>query len=149
MYKQTYQGRYPVANPSKYRGDSTNVIYRSLWELKFMKYCDNNPNVLSWGSEEVVIPYLSPVDGKIHRYFVDFYMEVKDATGKVTHYLIEIKPARFTQPPVNPGRKTKGYIQEVMQYGVNQAKWKSAEQVCKKRGWKFEILTERELGIDK
>ena len=149
MYKQTYQGRYPVTNPSKYRGDPTNVIYRSLWELKFMKYCDNNPNVLSWGSEEVVIPYLSPVDGRIHRYFVDFYMEVRDAKGNVTHYLIEIKPSKFTQPPVNPGKKTRRFIEEVMQYGVNQAKWKSARQVCEKRGWKFEILTERELGLDK
>ena len=120
-----------------------------MWEFKFMKYCDHSPTVLEWGSEEVVIPYLSPVDGKVHRYFVDFYMKVKDNQGKITRYLIEIKPARFTQPPKEPQRRTKGYIQEVFQYGVNQAKWKYADAFCKERGWKFEILTEKELGLDK
>ena len=150
MYsKNTYKGRYSVINPSKYRGDPTNVVYRSLWELKFMKYCDTNPNVLEWGSEEIIIPYLSPVDGKVHRYFVDFYMKVQNAQGNIVHYLIEIKPAKFTQPPVSPGKKTRRYIEEVMTWGVNQSKWKSARQYCENRGWKFEILTERELGLDK
>jgi len=150
MYsKNTYKGRYPVSNPHKYRGDPTNVIYRSLWELKFMKYCDTNPNVIEWGSEEIVIPYLSPVDNRIHRYFVDFYMKVQDSTGKVTQYLIEIKPAKFTQPPKQPARKTQRFIEEVMTWGVNQAKWKNARDYCENRGWKFEILTEHDLGIDK
>jgi hypothetical protein len=114
-----------------------------------MKYCDTNPAVITWGSEEIVIPYLSPIDGQIHRYFVDFYMKVRDSNGTITQYLIEIKPAKFTQPPVNPGRKTQRYIQEVMSWGVNQAKWKNARDYCENRGWKFEILTERELGLDK
>lgn len=150
MYsKNTYKGRYPVVNASKYRGDPTNVIYRSLWELKFMKYCDTNPAVLEWGSEEIVIPYLSPVDGRLHRYFVDFYMKVQAADGKITHYLIEIKPAKFTQPPIQPARKTRRFIEEVMTWGVNQAKWKNARDYCENRGWKFEILTEHDLGIDK
>lgn len=114
-----------------------------------MKYCDNNPNVLEWGSEEVIIPYLSPVDGRIHRYFVDFYMKLKDANGKETKYLIEIKPSKFTKPPVQSSRKTRRYIEEVMTWGVNQAKWKNAHEFCENRGWKFEIITERELGLDK
>ena len=100
MYSNNvYKGRYKVNNPKKYTGNPTNVIYRSMWEFKFMKYCDNNPNVLEWGSEEVVIPYLSPVDGKVHRYFVDFYMKVQESTGRIRKYLIEIKPSKFTQPP--------------------------------------------------
>lgn len=145
----TYKGRYSVIHPSKYTGNPNAVIFRSMWEFKFMKYCDHSPTVLEWGSEEVVIPYLSPVDGKVHRYFVDFYMKVKDNEGKITRYLIEIKPAKFTHPPKQPQRRTRGYIQEVFQYGVNQAKWKYADAFCKERGWKFEILTEKELGLDK
>ena len=150
MYSQnTYKGRYKVNNPLKYTGDHTNVIYRSFWEFKFMKYCDLSPTVLEWGSEEVVIPYLSPVDGKVHRYFVDFYMKVQEQSGKISRYLIEIKPFKFTQPPTQPKRKTQQYINEVFQYGVNQAKWKYATAFCQERGWKFEIITEKELGLDK
>jgi hypothetical protein len=150
MYsKNTYKGRYPVVNPAKYRGDHQNVIYRSLWELKFMKYCDTNTNVIEWGSEEIVIPYLSPIDGRVHRYFVDFYMKVQDSAGLVTQYLIEIKPSKFTQPPKQPARKSRRFIEEVMAWGVNQAKWKNARDYCENRGWKFEILTEHDLGIDK
>ena len=89
MYKATYKGRYRVANPSKYRGDIHDVIYRSSWELKFMKWCDNNVSVLEWGSETMIIPYKSPVDSKVHRYFVDFYIRVKDRHGAITKYLIE------------------------------------------------------------
>ena len=150
MYSNNvYKGRYKVSNPSKYTGDPTNVIYRSFWEFKFMKYCDNNPNVLEWGSEEIVIPYVSPVDGRVHRYFVDFYMKVRDRAGRNTRYLIEIKPAKFVAPPETPKRRTRAYVQEVMTWGVNQAKWKNARDFCENRGWKFEILTEKELGLDK
>jgi hypothetical protein len=150
MYSNNvYKGRYKVNNPKKYTGNPTNVIYRSMWEFKFMKYCDNNPNVLEWGSEEVVIPYLSPVDGKVHRYFVDFYMKVQESTGHIRKYLIEIKPAKFTQPPTVPKRRTQQFVQEVYTWGVNQAKWKAARDFCENRGWNFEIITEKELGIDK
>jgi hypothetical protein len=150
MYaRQTYRGRYPVINTSKYAGDATQVVYRSLWELKFMKWCDHNSAVLEWGSEEIVIPYLSPVDNRIHRYFVDFYMKIQNADGTASRYLIEIKPAKFTVPPVHPGRKTQRYIQEVMTWGVNQSKWKQATEFCDTQGWKFLILTEKELGLTK
>lgn len=114
-----------------------------------MKYCDNNPSVLEWGSEEVVIPYLSPVDGKVHRYFVDFYMKIQESSGRIKKYLIEIKPLKFTQPPEIPKRRTRQFIQEVYTWGVNQAKWKAAQNFCEDRGWKFEIITEKELGLDK
>lgn len=147
MYKNTYKGRYRVLNPSKYHGDTTNVIYRSLWELKFMKWCDGNVSVLEWGSETVIIPYISPLDRKVHRYFVDFFIKVRDAEGKIQKYLIEIKPEKFTKPPAIPKRKTKQFIDEVFQYGVNEAKWKAAFEYCKDRKMKFMILTEKDLGI--
>jgi hypothetical protein len=147
MYKNTYKGRYRVNNPSKYRGDINDVVYRSLWELKFMKWCDNNNSVVEWGSEIAVIPYMSPVDRRVHRYFVDFYLKIVDKSGGITKYLIEIKPDRFTKPPPIPERKTKKFIQEVMQYGVNQAKWKAADEFCLDRGMKFLVLTENDLGI--
>jgi len=150
MYStKTHKGRYQVSNPGKYAGDPTRVIYRSLWELKFMKWCDNNDSVLEWGSEEIVIPYLSPVDKRIHRYFVDFYVKIRDKNGNTQKYLIEIKPRKFTQPPATPARVTPRYIEEVMTWGVNQSKWKNATEFCDDRGWKFQILTEIELGIDK
>ena len=150
MYSNNvYKGRYRVSNPAKYTGNPTNVIYRSFWEFKFMKYCDNNPSVLEWGSEEVVIPYLSPVDGKVHRYFVDFYMKIQESSGRIKKYLIEIKPLKFTQPPEIPKRRTRQFIQEVYTWGVNQAKRKAAQNFCEDRGWKFEIITEKELGLDK
>jgi hypothetical protein len=150
MYSsKNYKGRYRVNNPGKYAGDPTCVIYRSLWELKFMKWCDTNDSVLEWGSEEIIIPYLSPIDNRIHRYFVDFYIKIKDRHGNVQRYLIEIKPSKFTKPPQKPAKVTKRYIQEVMTWGVNQSKWKNATEFCENRGWKFEILTETDLGIDK
>ena len=147
MYKATYKGRYRVINPSKYRGDSQDVTYRSSWELKFMKWCDTNPSVLEWGSETIVIPYTSPVDNRVHRYFVDFYIKVQDRNGKINRYLVEIKPAKFTKPPEIPARKTRRFVQEVFQYGTNQAKWKAADEYCIERSMRFLVLTEVDLGI--
>ena len=147
MYKATYKGRYRVSNPFKYKGDIQEVIYRSSWELKFMKWCDNNSSVLEWGSETVIIPYRSPVDNQLHRYFVDFYIRVQDRNGKVSKYLVEIKPERFTKPPSVPKKQTKKFIDEVFQYGTNQAKWKAAEEFCQNHQMKFLVLTEKDLGI--
>lgn len=147
MYKGIYKGKYRVSNPSKYRGNLGEIVYRSSWELKFMKWCDTNPSVVEWGSETIIIPYRSPVDSKMHRYFVDFYVKIKNKDGVITKYLIEIKPERFTKPPEVPKRKTRKFIEEVFQYGVNQAKWKSANEFCLDRGMKFLVLTENDLGI--
>lgn len=150
MYaKHTHNGRYPVQNYAKYIGNAQQVFYRSMWELKFMKWCDNNPAVLEWGSEEVVIPYLSPVDGRVHRYFVDFFVKIRNANGTVRRYLIEIKPKKFTEPPRRPAKQTRRYIQEVSSYVINQAKWERARAFCEERDWRFLVLTEKELGIDK
>lgn len=147
MYTGLYKGRYRVTHPEKYKGDLQEVIYRSSWELKLMKWCDTNSSVLEWGSETVIIPYKSPVDNKVHRYFVDFYIKVIDKNGVVSKYLVEVKPKKFTAPPVVPKRKTKKFIDEVFQYGVNQAKWNAATQFCESRGMKFLILTEIDLNI--
>lgn len=148
MYRETYKGRYRVANPKKYRGDLTEVVYRSSWELKFMKWCDTNDSVLEWGSETTIIPYKSPVDNKIHRYFVDFYIKIVDKNGKIKKYLVEIKPEKFTRPPEIPKKKTKRFIEEVFQYGTNQAKWKQANEYCLDRGMQFLVLTEKDLGLE-
>ena len=147
MYTNTYKGRFRPNNASKYMGDISNIVYRSLWELRFMKWCDNNVGVEEWGSETVVIPYISPIDKKIHRYYVDFYVKIKSLDNKIQKYLIEIKPEKFTRPPKIPNRKTKKFIDEVFQYGVNQAKWKAAFEFCEDRKMKFMILTEKDLGI--
>ena len=147
LYTKTYKGKFRPKNPGKYRGDVANIVYRSLWELRFMKWCDINPSVQEWGSEIVIVPYVSPIDRKVHRYFVDFYMKVKNKTGDPQKYLIEIKPERFTKPPEIPKKKTKRFIDEVFQYGVNEAKWKAAFEFCEDRNMKFMILTEKDLGV--
>jgi hypothetical protein len=149
MYTKTYKGRFRVLNPAKYKGDITTVIYRSLWELRFMKWCDQSPSIIEWGSETVIIPYVSPVDRKVHRYFVDFYIKVKSKNNTTEKYLIEIKPEKFTKPPEIPKKKTKRFIDEVFQYGVNEAKWKAAFEFCTDRNMKFLVLTEKDLGLSK
>ena len=142
-----YQGRFKPKNPKKYLGDPTNIIYRSGWELKFMRFCDSHPNVIQWGSEEVVIPYISPIDGKVHRYFTDFIVKQLNTMGKKETLIIEVKPKAQTRPPEKKSRVTKRYLTEVKTWGVNQAKWKAANEFCKDRGWKFRIITEDDLGI--
>jgi len=142
----SYKGKYKPSYPKKYKGDPTNVIYRSLWERKFMVYCDKNENILEWSSEEIALPYKSPLDNRIHRYFPDFYIKVKEG-NRIQKYLVEIKPKRQVSEPKVPKRKTKGYIYEVKEYVKNQAKWKSAQEFCEDRQWKFKIMTEDDLGI--
>jgi len=145
--KQLYQGKFIPRNPIKYRGDANNIVYRSGYELKFMNWCDKNSSVLEWGSEEIIIPYRSPLDNKIHRYFVDFYLKINDENNNQKMYLIEVKPLRFTKEPKIPTRKTARFISEVKQWGVNLAKWEAATEYCKNRKWEFKIITEKELGL--
>ena len=142
-----YKGRYTPKNPKKYKGDHHNIVYRSLWERKFMVYCDNSDNILEWGSEEVIIPYLSPWDGKLHRYFPDFYIKVKQASGNIKKFIIEVKPKKQTRPPEPVQRKTKRWLNEVKTYSINEAKWKHAKEWCSNNDMEFKILTEEELGI--
>ena len=141
-----YSGRYIPTNPKKYRGNPSQIIYRSLWERKLMVYCDRNEKILEWGSEEVIIPYLSPWDNKLHRYFPDFYMKVKQNSGGIKKFIIEDKPKYQCKPPVkNPKRKTKKWYNDVKNYVINEAKWKSANEFCLDNGMEFKILTEEHL----
>ena len=137
-----YQGKYRPSFPMKYRGDVNDIVYRSSWEYKFMKWCDVTPTVQEWGSEEIIIPYISPVDGKRHRYFPDFYVKVNNKK-----YIVEVKPIRQTMEPKQQKRITKRYINEVVTWSVNQAKWKAAREFCKDNSLEFMLITEKELKV--
>jgi hypothetical protein len=142
-----YKGRFKPKNLEKYSGNPNKIIYRSLWELRLMKFCDSRPDILKWASESVIIPYKSPIDGKMHRYFPDFLIKMltKDGTTKVV--MIEVKPFKETQLPKLPksGRKTKNYLAEQVTYAINQTKWQAAREVCQKKRWEFKVMTENEL----
>lgn len=133
---------YKPLNPEKYTGDPTNIIMRSSWETKFAIWCDKNPDIVKWSSEETIVPYVSPLDGRVHRYFIDF--KIKTKNNKT--FLVEIKPQSQTQPPQGK-RKTKRLLTEMATYHVNKAKWESATKYAKDRNWEFIILTEYDLGI--
>lgn len=143
-----YSGKFSPKNYSKYKGNPTNIIYRSSWELKFMNYCDLNSSILEWNSEEVVIPYFCPVNQKYRRYFVDFYIKARERDGNIKKYLIEIKPKyKLSMPDQQPKRKTKRWLNESMNYAINQAKWKAAQEYCEDRLMEFKILTEDDLNV--
>jgi hypothetical protein len=137
-----YKGKFKPTQPEKYKGDASNIIWRSTWERKVMHWLDTKDDVVAWGSEEVVIPYRDPVEGRQRRYFVDFYARIKNKEGQIKTYLIEVKPKKQTMEPEKKTRITKQYIQEVYTYAVNKAKWDSAKEFCADKGWEFIILTE-------
>ena len=140
-----HQGRFHPQNPQKYKGDVNNIIYRSSWELRFMQWCDRNENIMEYGSEEFWIPYVSPVDNRVHRYFPDFIIKVKESNEEIKTYVIEVKPKRQTVPPKQKSRVTKSYLYEVQTYAVNQSKWNAADEWCKDRRLEFKVITEKEL----
>lgn len=135
-----YKGKYTPKNKSKYRGDPTNIIYRSLWERNAFRWCDENKAIKQWSSEEVVIPYYYEVDKRYHRYYMD--LKIVFESGKTV--LVEIKPAKETKPPTGQ-RRTKRYINEGLTYIKNQNKWEAAAEYAADRGWDFQIWTENEL----
>lgn len=139
------QGFYKLQNPQKYKGDAENIVFRSGWEKRVFDWLDEHPQIVEWSSEEIIIPYISPVDNRMHRYFPDVYAKVQTNNGTIKEMLIEIKPLAQTKEPVKPKRKTKRYITEVFTYSVNQAKWAAARTYCEKKGWEFQIFTEAEL----
>jgi hypothetical protein len=142
-----HKRKYKPIYPEKYEGDPTSIIMRSSWETRFALWCDRNPAIVKWSSEETIIPYRCHTDNRIHRYFVDFRIKVKQTDGSIKTYIVEIKPHAQTKPPEYPGRKTKRFITESLTFVKNQSKWKAAEEWCKDRGYEFKIITERELGI--
>ena len=142
-----YSGLFKPRNPQKYIGDPTNIVYRSSWECKVMSWLDNNDSVVSWASEELIVPYISPVDNRRHRYFPDFIIKVKTKDGKLKTMMLEVKPRKQTVQPELRKRITKQYLNEITTYSVNQAKWKAATEYCLDRGWEFKLITEDHLGI--
>ena len=144
-----HQGLFKPRNPSKYQGDYTKIIYRSSWEQKYMRWCDQNADILSWSSEELAIPYFNEMDQKWHRYFVDFKIDKKNRDDSVITYLIEIKPRGQINKPQLRKTKTKKYIQECETWVVNQTKWVFADKYAKERGWQFAVIDEYILGIKK
>jgi len=143
-----YTTKYNPTNPKKYKGDSNNIICRSLWERKFAKYADLNENVLEWASEEIQIKYFDPTTKKVRRYFPDFYIKYLGKDGKIRKAIIEIKPLKETQEPVRKkGKSNKTLIYETLTYVKNQAKWQAAKEFCSDNLFEFRIMTEKELGI--
>jgi len=147
MAVRTYKGIFTPRNPQKYLGDPTKIIYRSSYEWKYMRFLDDHPDVLKWGSEEMIIPYRAP-DGLVRRYYPDFVVQFREKTGKTVNWMVEIKPHVQTQPPKMPKKITKKFLEEAETYEINQAKWAAARAYCEKVGLEFKVLTEAELGIN-
>lgn len=146
--KKWLQGKFIPKHIEKYVGNVNDITYRSSWEKRLMLWLDNNENVLQWNSEETVLPYKSPIDGELHRYYLDFTAKIKTKHG-IRKFLIEVKPYQQTIKPVKTPRKhLSTLLNEEKTYLVNQAKWKVAQQYAKKLGAEFIVLTEKELGLD-
>ncbi len=147
MSRHYIQGKFIPKNPHKYVGDVNNISYRSSWERKFMTWCDLKEAVQKWSSEEIVVPYVSPVDNQVHRYFIDFAVDVRDKNGKESKFLFEIKPEKQLKKPEAPSRITQRFRLEQEKWAVNQAKWEAAKQYAQKNGWEFAVLTEKDLTV--
>ncbi len=136
-------------NKDKYKGEWP-IIAKSSWEHNFMKWCDINPNILMWSSESLAIPYIDPsmtVNGKKknRRYYPDYMMMVRDASGKEKIWIVEIKPYKQTIPPIKGNKSESSYLKESRTYQTNLAKWKAAELLCRQKNFSFKILTEKDL----
>lgn len=142
---KTYKGKFSPKNPKKYKGNPTNIVYRSLWELRVMKYLDGNDNILEWSSEELAIPYICPTDNRWHRYFPDFIVKARKPDGSVQTMILEVKPKAQTKEPKVQSKRTRKYLTEVLTWGKNQAKWKAATEYCEERKWMFKLITEDQL----
>lgn len=139
-------GRFFPKFPSKYAGDPTNIVFRSAWERTFMEYCDRRADIIKWSSEELIVPYYFPGDRKWHRYFPDFLLNLITKTGEHQTWLVEIKPVRQTRKPLAVSAKSKRpQLREAIEYARNVSKWQAAEAFCAAKGWKFVILTEKDL----
>lgn len=143
--KSYEQGKFIPRNPEKYAGDVNNIVYRSSWEKRLMIWMDKNPSILKWVSEEIVIPYVSPLDQRVHRYFPDFVVLYQHRDGTKRKMVVEVKPHAQTIMPEKKTKTTKRYLNEVATYAVNQAKWEAAEKWCKERGFDFQVITEKML----
>ena len=149
-----YSGKYTIKNPAKYNGDPKNIRYDSLWERQICVDLDNSNEVLSWSREPFAIPYYSPVDHQIHKYFVDFWVKKKNSKNKEQEiFLIEVKPfAQCVEPKpktTKRGKPTKQFISEAITWSINSSKWKALANFCEEKGWKFVILNEKNYNFPK
>ena len=144
---ESIKSKYTPIYPSKYQGNTKHIICRSSWERKFCKLCDMNNSIISWASEEFSIPYVSPKDNRVHKYYPDYLIKVREKNDMIKTYMVEVKPFKQTRPPKTPKRKTKSYLTECVTYAVNQAKWKAAKEFCEDHRIEFKVVTEKELGI--
>ncbi len=133
MARHYDKGKFVPQNPQKYVGDVNNIVWRSSWEKQFLRWCDVNPSVLKYSSEEVVIPYIHPMDNKPHRYFPDMMLELQKRDGTVEKVMVEIKPSKECVPPA-PTKNKKTLTEATITYMINQAKWKAAQAFCQKHG---------------
>lgn len=140
--KNFKQGYYTLKHPEKYIGDASKVVYRSSWELELHSFFDNNSRVLKWASEEIAIQYIKPTDGRIHKYYPDYWVEYVNKEGVVIQEIIECKPLAQTRLPRG---KAKQSLYEQLTLAVNMAKWSAAREWCKQRGMNFRIVTERSV----
>jgi hypothetical protein len=149
-----YSGVFKPVHPEKYKGDSHNIVYRSLWEQKLMRRFDTSPDIKWWASEECIVPYVMKTYDKRskewawthHRYFPDFVV-CRVLNGKEDIIMVEVKPFKETHKPVHKkGKRKASIIKEELTFAKNTAKWEAAERFCAKNGWKFQILTEKEIG---
>jgi len=138
------QGQYSPRNPQKYKGTFP-LVYRSRPELQLMRFFDENSKIIEWTSESIVIPYIKPVDGKIHRYYVDFSCVLRGNDGNLHKYLIEYKPYKQTLPPIKGKKSERTFLTEQVTFSTNSMKWAAAKQYCEKQKMKFLILTEKDL----
>lgn len=139
------QGFFSPNHPEKYQGTHP-IVYRSGLELAVMRFFDDNSNIIRWGSESVIIPYQCQTDGKMHKYFTDFVVEVATKNGDTHKYIIEVKPYKQTIPPTTSGKKKqKTIITEQFNWVKNCSKWDSAKKWCQKNNYKFSILTEKDI----
>jgi len=139
------QGVFRPLNPEKYNG-TLPIIYRSGLELQYFRFLDKNPRILTWSSESIVVPYQNPLTGRVHRYFVDNSATMRDEKGSIVKYLIEIKPySKLTPPPPSNKRKPQNTVMLQREYLQNKAKWEAASQWSQKHGYKFIILTEKNM----
>lgn len=144
-FKSHNQGLYKPRHPEKYRGDITKIRFMSSWELHMDKFLDNNPNILRWSSEAFAIPYVKPTDGKVHKYWPDYWVEYRNKHGEIVQEVWEVKPESQTKQPKTRGKKKKTQIRESINYAVNVAKWEAATQFCSKYGMKFRIISENAM----
>ena len=144
---ESIKSKYTPVYPHKYKGNSKMIICLSSWERKICQWCDMNNSIVSWASEEFSIPYVSPKDNRVHKYYPDYLIKVREKNDMIKTYVVEVKPFKQTRPPKTPKRKTKSYLTECVTYAVNQAKWKAAKEFCEDHRIEFKVVTEKELGI--